>query len=215
MQKQVDKTHYAFSRYVSKGRMMSMWHQLDEVFALKPTSVLEIGPGPGFFKALAGLFDIPVETLDVDPELKPDHLASADEMPFPDNAYDLVCAFQTLEHVPYEVALRVFGEMARVAENHVVISLPDARPLWSYSLHIPKFGQWKFFIPRPWAGPKTSEFNGQHYWEINKKEFPLDRVLGDLTRAGSMRLVRNFRVHEMPYHRFLVFERAPGPDYET
>ena len=70
--KQVEKSHYEFSHYITKGRWNSMWHQLDEIINLKPQSVLEIGPGPGVFKHLAGLFGINVKTLDLDPELKPD-----------------------------------------------------------------------------------------------------------------------------------------------
>lgn len=205
MKKQVEKDHYEFSRYVSKRRMMSIWYQLDEVLGLQPKSVLEIGPGPGVFKAFARLFDVPVETLDLDPDLNPDHVASAEAMPFLDSAFDVVCAFQMLEHVPYEVTLRVFTEMARVAANYVVISLPDARPLWSYSFHVPKKGEKRFLLPRPWIGPKKHDFDGQHYWEISKRGYNFKRVAGDLIKAGNMQMVRNFRVSENPYHRFMVF----------
>jgi protein-L-isoaspartate O-methyltransferase len=76
MKKQVDKSHYEFGKYVPKPRWASMWHQLDEVIKLNPERVLEIGPGPGLFKALAGAMGIHVETLDLDPDLKPDHAAS-------------------------------------------------------------------------------------------------------------------------------------------
>lgn len=64
MQKQVDKSHYEFGRYVTKQRWASMWHQLDEVMKLRPERVLEVGPGPGVFKAMAGLFGVHVETLE-------------------------------------------------------------------------------------------------------------------------------------------------------
>ncbi|HFE37487.1 MAG TPA: class I SAM-dependent methyltransferase, partial [Gammaproteobacteria bacterium] len=128
--KQVNKEHYEFQRYLSKARWNSVWHQLDEVIRLQPESVLEIGPGPGVFKNMATLFGVKVETLDIDPELMPDHVGSVTALPFEDNSYDVVCAFQILEHLPYDVALRAFNEIVRVSRSHVVISLPDAKPVW-------------------------------------------------------------------------------------
>jgi len=119
MKKQVDKSHYKFRSYVHKRRWASMWHQLDEVLSLQAASVLEIGPGPGILKAMAALFDTRVETLDIDPELRPDHVASASDLPFADRAYDVVCAFEMLEHVPYEKSLSIFGELARVDLTHL------------------------------------------------------------------------------------------------
>lgn len=185
MQKQVDKTHYEFSNYVAKRRWASMWHQLDEVLAFQPETVLEIGPGPGVFKALAGRFGPRVETLDIDPELEPDHVASADNMPFEDNAFDVVCAFQMLEHVPYETSLSIFRDMVRVARKGVVISLPDAKRAWPYSFHVPKFGTWYLHVPRPRLRPEEHSFNGEHYWEINKADYPLTHVMKDLEQAGG------------------------------
>ncbi len=206
MKKQVEKDHYLFSRYVNKKRWASIWHQLDEVLSVFPESVLEIGPGPGVFKAVAKLFDVSVETLDIDASLNPDHIAPADSMPFTDNAYDVVCAFQMLEHVPYDIMLGVFREMARVSSNYVIVSVPDSRTLWPYSLYIPKKGQLNFFLPRLSLGPKEHRFDGQHHWELNKRGYSLKRVTQDLTRISHMRLIRNYRVAENPYHRFLIFE---------
>jgi len=201
--KQVDKSHYDFQPYMSKARWSSVWHQLDEVIGVRPESVLEIGPGPGVFKQMAKLFGIQIETLDIDPELKPDHIGSATALPFPDKSYDVVCSFQVLEHLPYDVAIQAFKQMARVCRRHVVISLPDAKPIWPYKFYIPKLGEINFQLPRPFSREKAHEFDGEHYWEINKKGYPLSRVLKDL--GGVRSLTKTYRVLENPYHRFLVF----------
>jgi len=205
MQKQVDKSHYDFGTYVHKRRWASMWHQLDEVIKLKPERVLEIGPGPGLFKAVAGALGVDVETLDLDPELAPDHIAPADDMPFYDGAFDVVCAFQMLEHVPYDTSVTVFREMARVAARRVVISLPDARPAWPYSFHIPSKGDFKFHFVRPWLGPKEHCFDGEHYWEVNKKGYARRKIIRDFEKSASVVLIKTFSVKENPYHRFFVF----------
>lgn len=204
-EKQVEEGHYEFSRYMSKSRWCSVWHQLDEVQKLQPNRVLEVGPGPGLFKTVAATFGISVETLDFDPDLKPDHVGSATAMPFSDGAYDVVCAFQMLEHLPYEAALQAFGEMARVSRGHVIISLPDARPVWRYQVHIPKYGPCDFFIPRPLLKAPVHVFDGEHYWEINKQGYPLSRVIADFSKY--IRLIKTYRVFENSYQRFFVFER--------
>lgn len=204
-EKQVNKAHYEFSRYMSKERWCSVWHQLDEIQKLKPENVLEVGPGPGLFKTVVATFGIKIETLDIDPDLKPDYVGSATAMPFPDATYDVVCAFQMLEHQPYEVSLQAFGEMVRVSRRHVVISLPDARCVWRYLIHVPKFGTHDFLVPCPQLNAPAHEFHGEHYWEINKRGYPLSRVIEDFSR--SIRLVKTYRVRENPYHRFFIFER--------
>jgi len=106
-------------------RWASLWHQLDEVMQLGPATVLEIGPGKGVFKHLSSIFDLKVETLDIDSDLEPDHIGSAIDLPFDDKSFDLICAFQILEHLPYELALQAFREMACVSNRSIIISLPD------------------------------------------------------------------------------------------
>lgn len=205
MQKQVDKEHYEFSRYIHKRRWASMWHQIDEVLALQPNSVLEIGPGPGVFQAVASGLGVSVETLDLDPDLNPDYLAPADAMPFADNSFDVLCAFQMLEHVPYDQALNIFREMARIARKGVVISLPDSARRLPIAVHIPWIGLRWFSLPKPRFSRKEHRFNGEHYWELNKVGYSTARVSADLVEYGGVRLERTFRVGEFPYHRFLCF----------
>lgn len=205
--KQVDKTHYEFSRYMNKSRWASVWHQLDEVIRLNPSNVLEIGPGPGVFKQMATLFGLRVETLDLDPDLKPDYVGSATAMPFADTSYDVVCAFQVLEHVPYEKSLEIFSEMARVARKGVIISLPDAATRWPIAIHIPRLGIKWLSIPKPRLGLPDHLPDPEHYWEINKAGYSLVRLQDDLDRIGSMELANTYRVDENPYHRFFIFKQ--------
>jgi hypothetical protein len=205
MSKQVDFNHYQFDRYMSKERWISVWHQLDEIQKLRPETVLEIGPGAGLFKSVAATFGIRVETLDLDPDLKPDYIGSATAIPLPDARFDVVCAFQMLEHLPYEVSLQAFAEMVRISAKHVVISLPDALDVWRYQIHIPGLGLKYFLFPRPRLRTQRHEFDGQHYWEINTRGFSLSRVVLDFEKL--IRLVTTYRVPDNPYHRFFVFKR--------
>jgi ubiquinone/menaquinone biosynthesis C-methylase UbiE len=164
-----------------------------------------VGPGVGLFKAVSAAFGIAVETLDLDPDLKPDHIGSATSMPFSDASYDVVCAFQMLEHLPYEASIQAFSEMARVSRRYVVISLPDARTVWRYQLHLPKLGPHAFLVPRPQLRARVHEFDGEHYWEVNKLGYPLSRIIADFSKHTS--LIKTYRVTENPYHRFFIFNR--------
>ena len=204
LEKQVDKSHYEFERYMGKARWSSVWHQVDEVLKLKPHKVLEIGPGPGIFKHMAILFGVQVETLDMDPALNPDHVGSATALPFADGSFDVVCAFQMLEHLPYETSLQAFKEMARVSNRNVIISLPDARTMWRYSFHLPKFGVFDLLVPRPTLRMPIHKFDGEHYWEINKKNYELNKVIRDFSQFAE--IINTYRVIENPYHRFFIFK---------
>jgi len=203
---QVTKDHYDFQEYISKDRWISIWHQIDEIARLKPERVMEIGPGPGVFKGVAAMLGIKVETMDIDPELHPDFVGSVLAMPFPDRAYDVVCAFQMLEHLPYEKSLQAFQQMARVARKNVVISLPDAKVEWPFSVYIPRHGKVRFTLPKPTIGLRKHIFDGEHYWEVNKVAFPLERIIEDFSKIAK--LEKSYRVPDFPYHRFFIFSVA-------
>ena len=203
---QVSKSHYSFDNYYHRDRWSSLWLQLHEVINLAPSSVLEIGPGLGLFKNLASFFGINIKTLDIDTNLCPDYVASVFNLPFSDNEFDAVGAFQMLEHLPYVDTLQAFHEICRVANKHVILSLPDAKIVWPQRLVLPKIGVFQFFIPRPTLSPVQHEFDGEHYWEINKKGYPLKKIIYDLSSVSSpFQLTRTYRNPQFPYHRFFVF----------
>lgn len=203
--KQVEKSHYNFSQYMIKPRWCSVWHQVDEIQKLNPTNVLEVGPGPGLLKQIAGAFDIKLKTLDVDPNLDPDYVGSVTAIPIDDEKFDVVCAFQVLEHLPYPESLKALIEMKRVSRKHVIISLPNAKRVWPYQIHVPLLGTFEFVVPRPQFRKPKHIFDGEHYWEINKQGYSLLKVIKDL--SCGMNLIRHYQVKELPYHHYFVFEK--------
>jgi SAM-dependent methyltransferase len=206
--KQVDKSHYNFKKYFTKERLLSIWHQLDEIIKLNPNSVLEIGPDNGIFKEMAKTFGIDVDTLDIDSELNPDFLAPADNMPFDENTYDVVCAFQMLEHVPFDLSLKIFQEMCRVSSKYIIISLPNDLTAWPMSITIPRIGKLNFYIVKPTFQLREQVFNGEHYWELNRKGYKTNDVVKSLLEQfSSLQLIDTYRVKENPYHQFFIFQK--------
>ena len=134
---------------MNKERWSSIWHQIHIISQLNPKNILKIGTGNGIFKSFISSYIGNTQTLDIDPELNPDILGTAKSLPFKENSYDVVCAFQVLEHLPYDDALVSFCEMMRVNRKKVILSLPDARPV--YQIHIPKLRIDSLLLPRQFA----------------------------------------------------------------
>ena len=74
-------------KYDSKERFISYWHQLNEIFKLKPSNVLEIGIGYGLTSAYLKNSGINVVTLDIKKEFNPDVPGSVLKIPFPNDFF--------------------------------------------------------------------------------------------------------------------------------
>lgn len=203
--KQVEKEHYNFSQYMSIQRWSSVWHQLDEVNKLAPDRVLEIGPGPGVFKAAAVAIGMQVETVDIDKTLNPSVVASISKLPFRDNSYDVVCAFQVLEHLPYDQALTALSEIVRVSKKSIIISLPNAQKSYYISTYIPLLGVRYIHLRNPFSKQKKHQFDGQHYWEINKQGYSINKIMRDLSKLAKIK--NHFRPNLFNYHHFIILEK--------
>lgn len=203
--KQVSVEHYDFCKYVNKPRWMSFYYQIQEIMRRNPRNVLEIGAGKRIVGSVIEQYGIAYETVDIDPELNPDHLASVLDMPLQDGSFDIVCCFQMLEHIPYEDFSKALKEIHRVAKNYALISLPDAKQLFHYSFDIPKVGTKHISIPRPRFKPPVQMFDGEHHWEINIAGHPLTRVVSEIKAAGFV-IETTYRPIENSYHRFFVLK---------
>jgi ubiquinone/menaquinone biosynthesis C-methylase UbiE len=102
-----------------------------------PESVLDVGCGEGeltaeWAAALPGTGMLGVDVEDVTrvspaPNLAFRVIAPAPPLPFDDDAFDLVAAVESLEHM--EDSEGALAEMARCARRHVLVSAPR-EPLW-------------------------------------------------------------------------------------
>lgn len=205
MEKQVSKRHYSFGKYITKKRWISYWHQCNEVLKFKPNIVLEVGGGVNVLKETLNCLGVKVETCDIAEDLNPDHLGSVTELPFSDNSFDVTCAFQVLEHVPFEFVPKALKELKRCARTGVVLSLPYHQPGYPMLVTVPKLGPMHFFIPNFWRRARPLPKGGEHYWEINRGE-PFSRVLKEINNVAGAK-VDFYRVAENPYHMFFSFRK--------
>jgi 2-polyprenyl-3-methyl-5-hydroxy-6-metoxy-1,4-benzoquinol methylase len=211
-EKQVGITHYEFTRYVTKERWSSFYCQITEILSIQPASVLEIGMGAGILGTILKKIGCPYESMDIDPELHPDHIGSVLQIPLADKTYDAVVCFEVLEHLPYNYFETALHELFRIAKRAVVISLPNARRVWKYSIYIPKVGYCNLLIPRLFLRKEKAIFNGEHYWEINKKGFEIKairQIIKNTAMKHGFMLEKDYSVWENPYHHFFIMTPSP------
>jgi hypothetical protein len=196
---------YAFERYADIGRFASYGYQLRELFATRPASVLEVGVGDGvvgnYLRAHAGFS---YTSVDFASDLSPDVVGDVRKLPFLGSSFDTVCAFEVLEHLPFDDFEPSVRELARVARSYVLISLPHFGPPVKFSLKLPLLPEIRIAVKLPI--PHAHRFNGQHYWELGKRGYPASRIRSVLARFGSIE--REFIPFENQYHHFFVLRVA-------
>ena len=205
MNKQVGKTAYRFDKYCSFKRWASYYHQISNVLELKPRSILEIGKGDGFLgdyiKKNTGIV---YKSMDIAEDLEPDIIGSVDNIPLTNNSFDIVCAFEVLEHLPFEKFGKALEEIKRVSKKYVVLSLPH----WGISLYLgiklPLLKKLEIFIKFPFY--RKHKFAGEHYWEIGKKGYPLRRIKGLIKQAG-FKILKDYLVFEVPSHHYFILKK--------
>lgn len=206
MNPQVDKGHYAFGSYGFEGRFVSYYHQLKEVLRRGPSSVLEVGAGDKVFGSfIKNNTAIAYTSVDIAGDLAPDVVASVLDLPFEDGSFDIACAFEVLEHLPFEQFDAAMAELMRVARRSVVVSVPHFGPMLSFSLKIPFVPHLRVALKLPF--PRRHAFNGQHYWEIGKKGYPASLVRQRLARHGTV--VADYVPFNSEYHHFFVVQKEP------
>lgn len=199
-EQQVGKEHYDFGRYCYPDRWASYYHQIQEIVATRPSSVLEIGAGDEVVKNYMQKLGVSYTTLDIADDLKPDIKGSITAMPVPDKSFDTVCAFEVLEHIPFEEVHAALKELARVAKNAVLVSVPHFGPPIHFQIKIPFLPLLTFFQKIPF--PKTHVFNGQHYWELGKKGYPPSRLRELMQTYFSIE--KEFVPPGNAYHHFFI-----------
>ena len=203
---QVEKTHYDFLKYEDICRFASYYFQLKTVIKINPKNILEIGKGSGFFYREIMRQNIDITVADFDSTLNPDVVADVRKLPLPDNSYACVCAFQILEHIPFSDFETALNELKRVSKEYVFISLPDKGRYLKLDLVLPKIGKIKKMYSLARFKRDRHSFDGEHYWEIDKKGYD-EKKIQDILIDSEWKLILNNRLFENPYHRFYLLKK--------
>ena len=206
----------------NEKKFLTYFYQLNEILNLpksKVKNILEVGKGKGIFDNLVRLYDYEVKTLDLDSSNQPDIVGDIRSIPLDDNSIDLVCAFEVLEHLPFEYFEIALKEMRRCSKSYVYLSLPS--PVNHISFHFQFFSFQRFlsrlsccfrffkvlptFMPdkKKQTNLKEHEKKNPHYWEVGRKSYPKKKVFHVIERCG-LEVVKHFHNPSHPYHFFIM-----------
>ncbi|UCE06678.1 MAG: class I SAM-dependent methyltransferase, partial [bacterium] len=118
----------------------SIWFQAKEIIQRPDIhSVLEFGSGRNLTKAIVEHFGIRHLAVDVSDRFCPDVVSSIEEF-FTDEKFDMVCAFEVLEHNPFEKFEALLLKMKSFSKQYVYISLPFSGRWFTiqFNVNLPK-----------------------------------------------------------------------------
>jgi len=197
------KEKYSFEDYVYFDRWASYWHQVNEVIKTKPKNLLIIGKGDGVVELIFKKYIHEVKTLDIDEKLMPDFMASVNKMPFQDNSFETILCAEVLEHMPFDKFNDSLREIKRICNKNVIMSLPHFGPSIKFLLKTPFLKEIKISFKIPFY--KKHVFNGEHYWEMGKKNYSCGKIRRIIKQY--FKIEKEFVPFENQYHRFFVLTK--------
>jgi len=220
--KQPKAKYYSTDSYENFNLWVDFWYQLSYIKQTRPRSILEVGKGSGTLETMLEMRGFEYTSLDIDNELLPDVVGNVLDMPFKDNSFDTVCAFQVLEHLPFNKFNLCLKEMHRVSKKYVVISLPYACFYVSlgFQLFYARFltSVFKLFHLKPFE-PSYINLSipffflnklglpKSHYWEIGRKNTSLQFIKKQFKKS-ELNLVGEYDRIFYPYHRYFILKKS-------
>jgi len=201
---QVSREHYYTSEYLSQARFLGLHAQLHACLnSGRGKSILEIGPGPGLLTALLRHLGHQVTTVDLAPDLRPDTLARLPELPLRSRSVDVACAFEVLEHIPFELLPDCLREMGRVASQRILFTVPDQKEIYRGECSIRLVFGNKHYHKLFWRRALDRLTNPhEHFWEVGFAGISPKEILDIGERAGLTPVSTYF---VKPWFRFFVF----------
>jgi SAM-dependent methyltransferase len=196
---------YQSLNYVKRERWNSYWYQLQAVLSCQPTTVLEVGIGNGTVSDFLRRAGLKIMTCDHNPALRPDVLADVLRLPFAQEEFSVVLCAEVLEHLPFEQFIPALRELRRVSQRFAVITLPRWGHHFSLEIKLPRWGRRRWQVKISWP-PLSHRYNGQHYWEIGKRGYPLALIEKQINSAG-WQIKRSELIFDNPYHQLFVLEK--------
>ncbi|MDG0866458.1 methyltransferase domain-containing protein [Candidatus Lucifugimonas marina] len=190
-------------------------------------SILEIGPGSGYFSSIMKSLNYSVKTADIKSRTNPDYLGDFREAQIPEK-FDLVAAFEMLQHLPYTDLPATLTKLAELSNKYVLISIPSRVHRLELSIEVPAMlaprrlglgwlrGKHSFSATWEWPRGKDraketwegrEDYWKPHYWEVGRKSFPRSRFLADVESAG-LRIIWHKYNPQHTHHLFVLAEKV-------
>jgi SAM-dependent methyltransferase len=208
-----DTPDYLGPKYLSEARFASYGRQIQEALTTQARRFIEIGPGPGLITHVLRRCGREVTTVDIDQATRPDVVGDVMRLPFVESSFEAALAYEVLEHLPFDCFGPALRELGRVAQTHILLSLPDCRPYV-------RFEWWRKGHPFrkatdvPWSRARPHSFDGEHHWEVNSKGCGLATVCAAIAEAG-LSVTKTYRVWSNPYHRIFLLRCRPPDDQSS
>jgi len=204
--RQVPNKHYFNLKYDTKSRWISYWHQIDEVIGCNPRNVLEIGVGNKTVSDYLRKIGINVTTFDFDKKLQPDIVGDIRKLPFKSNSYNVILCAEVLEHLPFGDFQSTLKELYRVTSNNVILTLPhfSITNIYVGVKFIPFISKKEFSLKVDI--PLKHKFLGEHYWEIGKKGYSLQKIEKRISETG-FKILKSYYPKENLKHQFFKLRK--------
>ncbi len=212
----IPKEYYDFSHYVSKERILTYWHQADEILAKKPERFLEVGIGNKIVSSIVKCYGVNSVTADINESLCPDVVASITELDkdFKEGEFPFVLCARVLQHLPFSEFDRALSQLCYVTKDVLLLTLPVETICFYIRLRVT--GRKPFTLPirlpliikriveRILSRKTKSE--KQNFWKINQSR--------EQSMANIKRIIENYFIIEKSYqvpedisHAFFVLRK--------
>lgn len=204
--KQIESSHYDFKKYMHMSRWSCYYIQIKKTLALEPKTVLEIGPGDGLYGWYMEKNSITYTSADHADDISSNVKVNLgfEKLPFPDNSFDVVSAFQVLEHIPYDKVPFALAELLRVSKKYVFLDIPQYGKHVQFLLKIPLVPRIAKHVVLPF--PIKHIWDGFHYWEIGKKGYAPSKFRALVQETATV--VEEFSIIENPKERFYIITKS-------
>lgn len=212
----IPRDYYNFEHYVSKERMITYWHQVDEVLRRRPDRVLEIGVGNRIVSSILRAFGVATVTADINPDLSPDEVTPIAELDrhFKEGEFPLVICARVLQHLPFDQFEESIRKLRFVTGRHLLLTLPVETLRVYLRLRVTGMGPRTMSIPLPlWlkralmgSDRGDDELKCQNFWKIGQaRETSMASIRKLLAKYFDIE--KTYRVPEDMSHAFFILKK--------
>ncbi len=182
---QVESDSYMSLSKINMINMYNLYYEIKDITNLLPNGgeILHVGIGTDLLSPILRDFGYNVFTMDIISDLNPDYVGSLHELGRVTNEkkFDIIVCSHILEHIPYDLFTSNL-EQLRKYSKYTLIYLPNAGVAIGTELRLHPKWRKTFRLFLSIFKNKQIKFNGEHYWEIDVKGFPLSRIRHDINK---------------------------------